>query len=195
MYRLKRRQFGLILIIVVLFLLINVGYALMSQDFSITGYTKMIGGSFDVHFQNESEDENYHGDLSLCRAEINDDGDEFSYEAYLGSEDDECRFRVELNNNGSYGALININDIQSFPYVRTTSYSRTTISAYEEMGGENELSSVSNKSLDPGDNLIFYVTVERTGGCDSSGCEEESDSFSFGFSAEQSASGLFDPND
>lgn len=178
MYRLKRRQLSLVLVIFVLFLLINVGYAYLNKDLSISGTTTVNSFSFDVGW-----DDNYYNSGGSASCDSSIDGDTFNFTAGLVLPGDYCEFSVDIENKGSLPASVSLSmdgSSFSFPYSYNdssngysieVSYSGTDLDDF----GANESGTVS-------------IRVDRVN-CDDddTSCSGGEGSFSLGLSATQLA--------
>ena len=135
MMRARRRRMSLIIVIVALFLLINVGYAFLSRQLSINGYTKIDSMTFDVRFTNaRAVSSNTTGS---CTAEVSDDGSTFTFNSILKDYGEFCTYKVDVKNFASIPGKVSFSsqsswDGKTLPYVSQNDYQFFAIKVEDE---------------------------------------------------------------
>ena len=171
MMRARRRRMSLIIVIVALFLLINVGYAFLSRQLSINGYTKIDSMTFDVRFTNaRAVSSNTTGS---CTAEVSDDGSTFTFNSILKDYGEFCTYKVDVKNFASIPGKVSFNsqtgwDGKTLPYVSQNDYQFFAIKADDESTDSNYCDSdrcsydSSDEVYDCHDGYIYY---DNEGSC------------------------------
>jgi len=170
---------GLVLIIFVLFLLINVGYAYLSKELKISGSTTVHSFTFDVGFHDNYDE--YTGS-AYCRSSINDSYDEYTFTSSLMLPEDSCRFTVDIENHGTLPAAISLTDDYgssfSFPY----EYSSNGYSFSATYSGDD----LDSFQRDNSGTITIEVTRTNCNEGDTS-CDSDSGSFTLNLSAVQAS--------